>query len=199
VEQNAEDRERYAEAARHQEDERLLREGIPVPARITIALGDWDGPDVDVAVGTFEGDPAGDVDAWEDPDDPRLPTGEQVRLLAEHTGFPIAWFYQPYTAAPMRGIICWRGQRGCETFEDDGIPVPPGRQPGQHTLPGMPAAADPAPEPSPSSPEPAPRRAPARRAPAPQGEQLVLPPGRLADAERAKLMATLEAARKKRR
>lgn len=201
VEQNTAARERYAEAARRQEEERLLRDGTPVPARITWALdyGGHEGPEVDLAVGTYEGNEAGDVDAWEDPDDPRLPGGGQVRLLAELTGFGIPWFYKPWVPLPIEGVICWGGRGGCETIVGDGVPVPPAKQPGQHVLPGMPAAADPEPA-RPRNPDPAPpRRAPARRTPAPQGEQLVLPPGRLADDERANLMAKLEQARRKHR
>lgn len=196
VEQNTDDRERYALAAAEQRAERLLATGTPVPARITLALGDWDGPEVDLAVGTFEGNPAGDVDAWEDPDDPRLPDGDQVRLLSEQTGYPIPWFYEPYTPRPTRGVICWTDGRGCETFENDGVVVPPAKQPGQHVLPGMPAPAEPVPATSKAPAE----RPPARRSPAPErGEQLQLPAGRLADDERALLMARIEAARQKRR
>lgn len=138
--QNEATRDRYEVAARQQHDERLLATGTPIPARITLALGSLSGPQVDRDVGTFEGNPAGDVDAWEDPDDPRLPDGEQVRLLAKLTGYPISSFYKPHEPRPMRVWISWGGRRGCELVDDDGVPKPPGKEPGQHTLPGMPAA-----------------------------------------------------------
>lgn len=199
--QNAAARQGYDDAARRQSEERLLRDGVPVPARMTIALGDLGGPDVDIRAGTFEGNPAGDVDAWEDPDDPRLPTAGQVRLLAQLTGFPIGWFYEPYTPRLVRGMICWRDRRGCEEVTGDGVPVPPGREPGQHVLPGMPAA-----EPSDHAATPVAAstarsntsaRSVAPASPA-RNVQLELPAGRLADAERARLMERLATARTKR-
>lgn len=201
AEQNTYALERHADAARRQRDDRLLARGTPVPARITMALGDRSGPEVDLAVGTFEGNPAGDVDAWEDPDDWRLPDGRQVRLLAEYTGYPIAWFYKPYTPIPSRMTICWRDRRGCETFDDDGVIVPPGKQPGQHTLPGMPAVPEAAPAPAPRSSS---ARRPsslqlstARNTPVPAPEQPMLP-SRMPDHLRAELMAKLAAARESR-
>jgi hypothetical protein len=205
AEQNADGRIRYAAAARQQKRDRQVAKGVPVPARITVALGELAGSDVDLKVGTVEGNPAGDVDAWEDVDDPRLPDREQVRLLAALTGWPVSWFYEPFTPVPMRVWVCWRGKRGCELVDDDGVPKPPGKEPGQHLLPGMPDvdAVTPAGTSTPRSrvaPGPgAPARwVPARRPPAPAGKQLVLPPGRLSDEERAKLTEALEAARKNR-
>jgi len=196
VEQNADARERYAVAAAQQEAERLLATGTPVPERITLALGDWDGPEVDLAVGTFEGNPVGDVDAWEDKNDPRLPNADQVRLLSKATGYGIAWFYEPYTPRPVRLRICWADKRGCEVVEDDGVVVPPGQQPGQHELPGMPAPVEPEP---PAKPAPDRGAPPRRRPPTVRSEQLQLPAGRLDEGERALLMARIAKARQKRR
>ncbi len=112
AEQALAERLRYARAATRQREEQLLATGRPVPARITIALdaGGHEGPQVDLAVGTFERNPAGDVDVWEC--GLAVPTGEQVRLLAELTGFPIAWFYEPFEPGPILGrpgplIICY--------------------------------------------------------------------------------------------
>lgn len=145
VAQNAADREAYAEAAFRQREQWLLEHGTPVPARITVALGDRGGPEVDLACGTWEDNPAapwennpdGDVDAWEDVDDPRLPNGEQVRKMSAYTGFGIAWFYEPWKPIPMGVWVCT--VNGCEYVFDDGVPVPPAKEPGQHALPGMPA------------------------------------------------------------
>lgn len=194
VEQSAGQRERYDAAVIAQRHERLLRDGVPVPARITLALGEREGPGVDLAVGTFEGNPVGDVDAWEDPDDPRLPAGEQVRLLAKLTGYGIGWFYEPYVPLPGPVWVCWSGGQGCEQVSDGGV-VPPGRQPGQGVLPGMPAPVE-AQRPARARPvaaRPEPECAPANS----QDQQMVLPVGRLADAERAALKAQLAKARER--
>lgn len=194
AQQNEDQREQHALAAAEQRAERLLVTGTPVPARITLALGDWDGPEVDLAVGTWEGNPAGDVDAWEDPDDPRQPNADQVRLLSEKTGYPIPWFYEPYTPRPVRGMICWADKRGCEPFEYDGVVVPPGKQPGQHTLPSMPA-----PDPPPAKRQPVEPRTAPRRPPPERSQQMTLPVGRLPDDERALLMERIAEAKRKRR
>lgn len=118
AEQAAINRERYAAAVSRQEEERLLREGTPVPARITIALdirgleGDW----VDEACGA---EPPYDVDLWEC--GLKVPTAEQVRKLADLTGFPIKFFYMPIEPGPLPGDgpiwICWGGRRGCEAVK----------------------------------------------------------------------------------
>jgi len=117
AEQAAEHRARYDAAVSAQEEERLLRDGRPVPARITIALdaGGHEGPDVDTACGAVE--PA--VDLWECGIE--VPTGEQMRLLSKLTGFPIPWFYKPLPAGPLGpGLwICWGGRRGCESPAPD--------------------------------------------------------------------------------
>lgn len=84
---------------------------IPVPARITLALdsrgmfGAW----VDEACGVAE--PA--VDQWEAGE--LVPTRHQVELLAELTGYPVEFFYRPFTEAdaePWRMFICERDRRG---------------------------------------------------------------------------------------
>ncbi len=110
-EQAAAHRAGYAAATARQETERLLAEGKPVPAWITVALnaGGHEGPEVDVACGTWEGNPAGDVDGWEA--GTAVPTGEQVLLLAKLTGYPPAFFYRPFTPGPQLAgpvMICYR-------------------------------------------------------------------------------------------
>lgn len=91
----------------------------PVPWRITAALGSRSGPDVDTACGAREPD----VDMWERGE--LTPTPHQVRLLAELTGFTVAWFYQP-EPPPMGGpiFLCRRTGRGqgCHVIYDDGRP-----------------------------------------------------------------------------
>lgn len=87
---------------------------LPVPARITLALDaiGAEGPDVDVACGTWEGNPAGDVDAWERGE--AFPTPAQVEQLAEFTGMTPEYFYLPATEAETRGMrifMCQRGRR----------------------------------------------------------------------------------------
>jgi hypothetical protein len=115
------DRQRYDKVLREQQRDRT-RSRTPVPERITAALdlAELDGPEVDVACGTFERNPAGDVDAWEDPNDPRLPTREQVELLAKLTGQPVGFFYEPWTPPPGTIIVCSRsGPKGkrCQVID----------------------------------------------------------------------------------
>lgn len=205
AEQNAAGRHAYIAAALKQRHEKTIAEGEPVPARITIALdaGGHEGPEVDLAVGTWEGNPAGDVDAWEDTDDPRLPSAEQVRLLADLTGFPEVFFYTEHIPQPLSITIC--GEDGCETYADDGVPVPPAKQAGQHALPGMPVpAAAPARRASRDDGRDRARAAaaqaatrPAPKAPAPAPAQQAMPPGRLSDEAREALRAQLAKAAKK--
>lgn len=80
-------------------------DAAPVPARITIALDAraLDGPEVDLACGTFEGNPDGDVDAWEVA--LAVPSPEQVRQIAKLTGYPVGWFYEPLPPGPLTGAI----------------------------------------------------------------------------------------------
>ncbi len=86
------------------------RAAAAVPARITMALDlrEMYGPEVDLAVGTFEGNLAGDVDGWEA--GLAVPSEEQVSLLAALTRFPAAWFYKPIPPGPLTGPvwICYR-------------------------------------------------------------------------------------------
>lgn len=79
------------------------------PAQMTIAMDarGLAGKEVDLACGTFEKNPAGDVDAWEDPDDPRWPDARQLRLLADLCGVRVALFFEP-GPEPMSGWICSR-------------------------------------------------------------------------------------------
>jgi len=132
------DRERYAKVLREQQRDRT-RSRTPVPQRITAALdlAELDGPEVDVACGTFERNPAGDVDAWEDVNDPRLPTHEQVELLAKLTGQPVGFFYEPWTT-PGTIIVCSRsGPKGkrCQVIDTRPdakvIPLKPGPTQGE--------------------------------------------------------------------
>ncbi len=114
--------------------------GTPVPARITLALnaGDHSGPDVDLAVDTWEGNPDGDVDAWEA--GTAVPTPEQVQLLAELTGATARWFYLPLVEGPLWSgpvFICGPRRRGGQvdspTVDEHGVlnyPGEPARVPG---------------------------------------------------------------------
>lgn len=117
AEQAREENQRWATAHWKRETQRLLAEGTPVPARITMALDlrGLDGPEVDTACGAVE--PA--VDMWEC--GVEVPTGEQVKLLAELTGFPVRYFYMPVEPGPLVDglIICWTDGRGCQRPEPD--------------------------------------------------------------------------------
>lgn len=128
LEQRREREQRMASQHWRQETARLLHEGRPVPGRITMALdmagGDGqrlEGPEVDTAVGTWEGNPDGDVDAWEAAE--AVPTAEQIQLLSTLTGFPVPWFYQPLEEGPLIGPawICWTDGRGCQSPEPDWV------------------------------------------------------------------------------
>lgn len=98
----------YERAAAKQEEARLLAEGTPVPARITLALDARGlyGPEVDISCGAVE--PA--VDNWEAGIE--VPTAEQVKLLAALTGYPIRSFYLPAAELQMPSpvFICDRGK-----------------------------------------------------------------------------------------
>jgi len=117
-------------------------DGIPpgaliVPARITMVLDarGLDGPNVDLHCGTHEGNPDGDVDAWELGQ--AEPTRAQARLIAALAEVPVALLYEPITDAERgaRGYICIRGRggakkglrRGC--YPINGLSPPPSRQP----------------------------------------------------------------------
>jgi hypothetical protein len=95
----------------------LDADGVPagatvVPARITLALNarGLDGPDVDLQLGTYEGNPAGDVDAWELGE--AVPTREQVRLLSALTHLPVPFFYEPEEAWETEGHMWVCGRSG---------------------------------------------------------------------------------------
>lgn len=83
----------------------------PTPQRITQALNlcDLYGPDVDWALGGEE--PM--VDEWETGD--RVPAFEQIQALAELTGFPARFFYQPPPPPLGPGWIC--GDDGCQPLQ----------------------------------------------------------------------------------
>lgn len=86
---------------------------VPIPARITLALDTRElyGPEVDLACGTYEGNPAGDVDAWED--GTAVPDAEQVEQLAALVRMPVEYFYAPiedYERA-FRMFVCDRTKR----------------------------------------------------------------------------------------
>lgn len=86
------------------------RLGKVVPHRITIALGDLEGPGVDEACGARE--PA--VDEWEA--GVRYPTWEQLLLLAELTGFHVRFFLMPedgeiHALGPAVMFVCDRSKR----------------------------------------------------------------------------------------
>lgn len=188
AEQNGAGREQFHAAAAEQRLERALAGGaVPVPERITAALNlrGLYGPKVDIDAGTFEGNPDGDVDMWEDVDDPRLPNEEQVRLLAELTDFPRAFFYEPWSALPMRGWMCFAGRGGCEQIDDDGRPVPPAREAGQGVLFAPPDPADPPPRPAPT------RAARPKKTPPPVVQPTL--PNRMPDHLRGPLVAKLAA------
>lgn len=100
-------RRSYWSAARAQREADLLATGVPNPRRITAALdaNALDGPEVDIACGGQE--PM--VDEWEA--GTRQPTPDQVRLLADLTGFTVEFFYLP-GPPPLTGFICQRTGRG---------------------------------------------------------------------------------------
>lgn len=115
------DRQRYNLALDKQRRARNASP-TPVPQRITAALDlrALYGPAVDLACGTWEGNPAGDVDRWEDPNDRALPSREQVEKLAKLTGFPIAFFYEPWDVPAGTVFVCSRrGPKGkrCQVID----------------------------------------------------------------------------------
>ncbi|MGA4995931.1 hypothetical protein [Nonomuraea bangladeshensis] len=108
------DRARYQQAAARQQLERDIASGRlkPVPERITRALDlhELYGPEVDRALGGEE--PM--VDEWEE--GKRVPTLEQIKLLAKLTDFPIRFFYTPMPELKGPVFICRTSGRkkGCE-------------------------------------------------------------------------------------
>lgn len=125
AEQNADQRAGYAKAVTAQQFERE-RSPTPVPARIKIALDlrELYGPEVDLACGVDEAaahaTPSA-VDLWETGD--LVPTDEQVKLLAELTGFPERYFYLRIEPGTRRSFMC--GSRGLtvvtETVDERGV------------------------------------------------------------------------------
>lgn len=87
------------------------RHGPPTPERITAALDIQGlyGPEVDEALGGQE--PM--VDEWETGE--RIPTAEQVEVLAQLTGFPVNFFYLPPPVPLTGGWLC--GEDGCEPLD----------------------------------------------------------------------------------
>ena len=85
----------------------------PTPERITTALDlcELYGPGVDEALGGEE--PM--VDEWES--GARVPTLTQVEALAELTGFPVKFFYQPPGPSVDKGWLC--GSDGCHSLGGD--------------------------------------------------------------------------------
>jgi hypothetical protein len=83
-----------------------------VPARITLALDlrGLHGPGVDQAVGTWEGNPTGDVDDWEA--GRATPSHAQVRQLAELTRLPAAFFHEPIAPAELGAVVYVCGRSG---------------------------------------------------------------------------------------
>lgn len=112
------DRSRYAKAQSRQREARLLAEGTPVPARITLALDAMglDGPEVDRACGVEE--PT--VDLWETGE--LVPTPDQIRALSRLTGCTVEFFYLPLDPAEQGvSFVCSRsgpkGQR-CQIIDN---------------------------------------------------------------------------------
>jgi hypothetical protein len=118
----------------------LDADGVPlgapiVPARITIALDSCDlyGPEVDIQVGTYEKNPAGDVDAWELGD--AVPARWQVRLIAALCHLPVKYFYTPQEPWETDGhmYICGRsgpkggGRRVCQRLPMAVVPPAAGQ------------------------------------------------------------------------
>lgn len=118
AEQAGEDRRRYVEAAQKARTDNLIAAGRVVPARITIALDlrELHGPEIDEHVGTYHGNPDGDIDRWEQA--LAVPSREQVELLAKLTDFPLAWFYEPIKPGPFTDGPIWMcGRGGCELVQ----------------------------------------------------------------------------------
>ncbi len=190
-----------------------LEHGRPVPARITWALDmrGLEGPEVDEQVGTFEGNPAGDVDDWEAAR--ATPSPEQVLALAELTRYPVGWFYKPVQPGPQTGgmRINWGGRRGCEWVPPDvvderGVLIRDGQDPTGPAPPtqiGLFPVTDVKPGPGKAQPS----RAAARRAPSPPSRArrarpeppALLPATRMPDALREQLVSKLEAEKAARR
>ena len=88
----------------------------PTPERITTALNlrMLYGPEVDEALGGEE--PM--VDEWESGE--RIPDFTQVQALAELTGFPVKFFYQPPSPPVDKGWMC--DSDGCKLLGGEDFP-----------------------------------------------------------------------------
>lgn len=89
-----------------------------MPARITVALEDRYGPQVDIDLGGRE--PM--VDRWETGE--LQPTAAQIQLLAAYTGYPAEWFYLP--VPEVAGWVCFRRKvDGARCHHISSEPTPP--------------------------------------------------------------------------
>jgi hypothetical protein len=207
AEQAARDRARYTAAQVSDRHRKLIAAGIVVPARITIALDaeGLGGKALDEQVGTWHGNPDGDIDRWEQA--LAVPSPEQVRMLAVLTGCPEVWFYEPIEPGPLPADgpiwICYTGRGGCTAAKPhiitaggvllyEGQPRPP-VDTCPAPLPGMPAPQEPAPRKR----EPAATQAPRKRAASKAAAQPALPTSGVMPAHlRAELAAKLAARNK---
>lgn len=131
------DRTKYQMTLVRQREEREMAAMKPIPYRITAALDmcGMYGPEVDRALGGEE--PM--ADEWEA--GVRVPTVEQVKLLAEMTGVTPGFFYRMPEAPGGLGFMCTSG--GCEPVW---VGPPPPVEPlanvvpigARHTPPGPP-------------------------------------------------------------
>ncbi len=207
--QNEPHQQAHRDAARRQRDEQLVATGRVVPARITLALNAQDddrvdGPQVDLDCGTWESNPAGDVDGWEQGE--ATPTAEQVGLLATYTGFPETWFYKPMKPGPLigrpgePGWLWMCGPRGCTAVKSDWVDErgvlhygddDTDRKPRQHVQGALPIPSGPRAPAKPAAPAapPKPRKKPVAAV------QPALPT-RMPDHLRTELMAKLEGRKK---
>ncbi len=122
-------------------DARAGTEAPFVPARATLALdaAGLYGPNVDIECGTWEGNPDGDVDAWELGE--AVPTAEQVALMAELTGRPVGWFYAPLVDHGVTAVwVCGKtgakgmGRQRCERVPLEIVAPAAAREPRQGAL-----------------------------------------------------------------
>lgn len=113
------DRQRYRSAQLRQEEQRLLATARPIPQRITTALdmAGLYGPEVDRALGVEE--PA--VDLWEAGE--LEPTPDQLRALADMTGYPVRFFFLEVPEPAGPAWMC--GSDGCERIEPSTRPREP--------------------------------------------------------------------------
>ncbi|MFI7448135.1 hypothetical protein ACIBQX_11610 [Nonomuraea sp. NPDC049714] len=134
------DRAKYKMTLLRQREDRELATKKPLPDRITAALNlaGLYGPEVDRMFGGEE--PM--VDEWEA--GTRIPTPEQIRLLADLAGVIPGFFYRLPEAPGGPGFICTSD--GCESVW---LGPPPPVAPMAEVVPifSSPAPPDPTPEP----------------------------------------------------